>query len=852
MSRRFSSSRKVRRHKNQERRLTTRPLRAEQLEPRAMMSASDPLSVVSEAPGAYGQTVISQTSIFGANADTMVQSWSPYRNFGCDSALVVSRNTVYRHESQAVLRFDMRSIAETPTSATLTLTRLWSSYTNPLTVFNVRLAGDGADYWTEGTNGYNFWRSGAMTWANRVQGAGLTVAIAASQWSLSNTFSLDVTSLVNQAYWNGNGIATFVIDSMIWGGGNASIAFASREHAVAGWRPTLTVNNTTIINDPPTVVSAAAAAESTVTGTGTVLSVLGDDDLGESNLRYTWSATTLPSGAAAPTFSVNGTNVAKTTTVSFSKAGTYVLTARISDASNAFVTSSVTVMVDQTFTSVLVSPGSATLSLGAAKQFTASARDQFGNVMEEAYTFDWSASDGSITGAGLLTAPMTEGSVIVTAAVGPVEGTANVTVMDYHFLGLNDGALASLTQSLYVDGSISRLDMIQILRSVGSDDSVVDAAELADLRTILSNATTLGIASYVQVLAGDVVNGNRANAYFQGTTLGNLYAGSSATQLNHLVDKWFLGADHPGDAGLNYVSANGSLFVGGPSHYDMYQGALGDCYFIASLGSVADTSAAAIENMFLDNGDNTWTVRFYVNGTADYVTVDRMLPVSASGRFVFANYGYYASSASNELWIALAEKAYAQWNETGNEGRDGQNLYSSIEYGWMADVYSQVLGKTAYSCVTSYNPNSTGMANAVMTGWAVTIGTISSGYLSYGLYGNHAYDVVSYNSSTGQYTLYNPWGSHQPTQSLTWAQLQTVCDWFALVNPTGTTPINPVGASQGGTLWSSRGAVDQLYLERGATPRAGGDSWAGGFHGFGSGADDESALAVNLLLQHVS
>jgi hypothetical protein len=39
---------------------------------------------------------------------------------------------------------------------------------------------------------------------------------------------------------------------------------------------------------------------------------------------------------------------------------------------------------------------------------------------------------------------------------------------------------------------------------------------------------------------------------------------------------------------------------------------VGDCYFIAALGALADSSAAAIENMFIDNGDGTWTVRFYV------------------------------------------------------------------------------------------------------------------------------------------------------------------------------------------------------------------------------------------------
>ncbi len=124
---------------------------------------------------------------------------------------------------------------------------------------------------------------------------------------------------------------------------------------------------------------------------------------------------------------------------------------------------------------------------------------------------------------------------------------------------------------------------------------------------------------------------------------------------------------------------------------------MGDCYLISSLGAIADSSPAAIQNMFVDNGDGTWTVRFYYNGTADYVTVNSRLPVNSQGNLIFDGYGTNSQSASNVLWIELAEKAYAQWNETGKEGRNGQNSYAAIEGGWMADVDAQVLGHAAAS-----------------------------------------------------------------------------------------------------------------------------------------------------------
>ena len=237
---------------------------------------------------------------------------------------------------------------------------------------------------------------------------------------------------------------------------------------------------------------------------------------------------------------------------------------------------------------------------------------------------------------------------------------------------LQDAELDALFHTLIVDGSINRNDMMQLLRLAGNDNGSVDATELSDLRYVLTNATTYHIPGYVQVLAGDVVNGNPANANFQGQALGNLAAGSSAWHINTLVDKWFLGADRPSTT-YAYRSFAGSLFVGGPSYNDSDQGYLGDCYFIASMDAIAKSSPAAVQNMFIDNGDNTWTVRFYYNGTADYVTVDRYLPTSGSYAVYADVRGTYTSSGT-ELWMALAEKAYAQWNETGKEGRDGTQL----------------------------------------------------------------------------------------------------------------------------------------------------------------------------------
>lgn len=81
-----------------------------------------------------------------------------------------------------------------------------------------------------------------------------------------------------------------------------------------------------------------SASPTPVTGTTTALSVLGADDGGEGNLIYTWATTGTP--PAAVTFSANGTDAAKNTTATFTKAGTYTLQVTIADSQGAAVSGS--------------------------------------------------------------------------------------------------------------------------------------------------------------------------------------------------------------------------------------------------------------------------------------------------------------------------------------------------------------------------------------------------------------------------------------------------------------------------------------------------------------------------------
>ena len=73
--------------------------------------------------------------------------------------------------------------------------------------------------------------------------------------------------------------------------------------------PTLSGNTSiNVVNGAPTVATPAGANPTSVSGTTTDLSVLGADDAGEANVKYAWSVTSKPAGAADPTYSINGTN----------------------------------------------------------------------------------------------------------------------------------------------------------------------------------------------------------------------------------------------------------------------------------------------------------------------------------------------------------------------------------------------------------------------------------------------------------------------------------------------------------------------------------------------------------------
>jgi aryl-phospho-beta-D-glucosidase BglC (GH1 family) len=274
-------------------------------------------------------------------------------------------------------------------------------------------------------------------WGSGFQGQ-ITVADNQStpitNWSLSFTFDHAITNL-----WNGTIVShtgnNYVVsnagyNSVIAPGSAITIGFLGTPGDVTD-QPTgysLTGPGTTVAppNQAPTVAMPATASASVVSGKTVGLSVLGADDGGAANLTYTWATTGTPPAAVA--FSTNGSNAASSTTATFGKAGVYKFQVTIKDAGGLSVTSSVQVSVAQTLTSVVVTPGTVSVTTGATQQFAAQALDQFGNALATQPPLAWFASAGSIAATGLYTAPSSAGTASVQATAGTIHGSAAVTI----------------------------------------------------------------------------------------------------------------------------------------------------------------------------------------------------------------------------------------------------------------------------------------------------------------------------------------------------------------------------------------------------------------------------------------
>ena len=274
------------------------------------------------------------------------------------------------------------------------------------------------------------------------------------------------------------------------------------------------------------------------------------------------------------------------------------------------------------------------------------------------------------------------------AQVGALSATqiGDLTAADVR--ALSPTQLASI--SLSYEGMLTILDN----DATGGMTSTKFSA-LQALTSELNASGGITVSSYLEYVTDALVDGNSANATWTGgasksVPLGNLSASSTQTQVSELIDKWFLGEDLPsssvGMSGyrpftVTYSTETNALFGStGPSIYDVNQGDLGDCYLMSALAETALQDPSLIESMITVNGNGTYGVRFYVDGSPVYVTVDNQL---ADGGDIFNGEG--VMSSKSYVWASIVEEAYAEFQTggevTGNTSANDHNSWSSIGNG---------------------------------------------------------------------------------------------------------------------------------------------------------------------------
>ncbi|WP_026120452.1 C2 family cysteine protease [Nocardiopsis potens] len=184
---------------------------------------------------------------------------------------------------------------------------------------------------------------------------------------------------------------------------------------------------------------------------------------------------------------------------------------------------------------------------------------------------------------------------------------------------------------------------------------------------------------------------------------------------------------------------------------DLRQGALGDCWWLAGMGAIADQNPQIIKDMIKENANGTYTVTF---GDGEQVTVTPDLVVNSN------NSPAFSSPQGGVMWPAILEKAYAE-----KEGSFGE-----IEGGWPGDAMETITGDDSGEVPGMLQTEEflSAMLDEGVAIGATTPGDKKDSYYELesgdSLVGNHAYVVKEIKD--GKVTLYNPWGRQHATLTM--------------------------------------------------------------------------------------
>lgn len=240
------------------------------------------------------------------------------------------------------------------------------------------------------------------------------------------------------------------------------------------------------------------------------------------------------------------------------------------------------------------------------------------------------------------------------------------------------------------------------------------------------------------------------------------------------------GATHTRIASEVFIRGDGDKHAIDPS--DVGQGALGDCFLMASLAALARTNPKVIERAIRSHGDGTHTVRFYEKREGWFgnrykpVYVQVTDALAMSDRILqFADIGD-RKGGKNEIWAALIEKAYAQW-------KGGYDVLD--QGGFSADALEELTGEDSARQVTwrqrDYRRHITHdelyletIVDKFQRGWAVTPSTPSDTDMplirNNTLVAGHGYFMTAVDTEKRTITVRNPWGWHTKDVTMTYEE----------------------------------------------------------------------------------
>ena len=170
--------------------------------------------------------------------------------------------------------------------------------------------------------------------------------------------------------------------------------------------------------------------------------------------------------------------------------------------------------------------------------------------------------------------------------------------------------------------------------------------------------------------------------------------------------------------------------------------ALGDCQFLAAVGSLVAQDPGAINDMITPNANGTYSVTFPGGST---------VTVNAPTR---AEIAAFSTSGADGMWLTLLERAYAQ-----SQDPDAIIPQDDIQGSGSSGAIEALSGGTGVNLdLTAFTGQDTireRMGEAFDNGRIVTVGLNSD---TEGLPGGHRYSVVGYDAANDTVTIRNPWG----------------------------------------------------------------------------------------------